>query len=286
MAIKHPPRFIEKLIKLVCREELVEEILGDLFEYYQECAEQPGLKRFFLYFFHALHFMRPRLLRRWTSASPFNFVGRFQLNLRTSIRSMLRNKVVGALSLMSLVVGAVCFQMVNAWLLNEHSMDLFHEDVENIHLMTTRMNPKTDWAALDVAGILGVDYAKLPEIKSSTRIHAYHDSEIKFKTEGVTYTGKGLVVDSTFLSILTFPVQKGNKLALNDPNSIILTSEYANRIFGDEDPIGKRVDISCDQQGSYQVAAILKEIPSNSSITFDFLIPRHSKRFWRRMPQK
>ncbi len=285
MSVKKPPRFIERLIKLVCREELVEEILGDLFEYYQECGDKKPIHRWFLYLFHALHFMRPRLLRRFTSASPLNFLGKLQLNLRISIRSLLRNKVVASLSMVSLIIGAVCFQMVNAWLLNEHSMNLIHDKGDRIHLMIAKFNPKTDWAAFDVARVYDLDYDQLPEIEESTLVHTYNVDEIKLSTGLVTHSGKGLVVDSTFLDIFDFPIIEGNLSALQDPNSILLTTEYAKRVFGEENPIGKRLTVTCDQHGTYQVGAVLKDIPSNSSITFDFLVPRHSKNFWRRMPQ-
>jgi putative ABC transport system permease protein len=50
-----------------------------------------------------------------------------------------------------------------------------------------------------------------------------------------------------------------------------LTEEMAAKYFGDEDPIGKT--IKADNQWDFQVTGVMKNIPSNSHLQFDFLIP-------------
>ena len=69
---------------------------------------------------------------------------------------------------------------------------------------------------------------------------------------------------------------------LKDPSGILITESYSKRIFGEQNPIGTVIDIECGLQDSYTVAGVLKDIPSNSSLDFEILIPEHSQDFWPR----
>src|SRR4029079_17082846 len=82
---------------------------------------------------------------------------------------------------------------------------------------------------------------------------------------------KLLRVDSSFFDVFSFPFIKGDpKNAFKQLNSIILTETAAKRYFGDEDAMGKTLQI--DPFGAMMVTGVLKDIPSNSHFHFDFLI--------------
>ena len=62
--------------------------------------------------------------------------------------------------------------------------------------------------------------------------------------------------------------------ALEDPNSVVFTDVFARKIFGDEDPVGKTLDVCYkDLRLSFQVAAVVERPPANSSLQFDLLAP-------------
>ena len=93
-------------------------------------------------------------------------------------------------------------------------------------------------------------------------------------------------MDSTFLDLFDFELKVGESTVLNNPSRVVVTNSFAKRTFGEENPLGKTVTIRCDHEEVYIVGAVLQDIPSSSSITFDFLIPKHSQRRWRRLPQE
>ena len=83
---------------------------------------------------------------------------------------------------------------------------------------------------------------------------------------------RGHHVDPDFLVMFSFPLVKGNAAtALNDLNSMIITESVANALFGKEEAIGKTIRLNNDY--SMQVSAVIKDVPKNSSIQFDFLAP-------------
>ncbi len=113
-------------------------------------------------------------------------------------------------------------------------------------------------------------------------------SQIKDKITGVThasrYVSDGLVLkkdlkvfnqgigfaDDDFFDMFTFPFKYGNKEALKDRSSIILTARASAVYFGEADPVGE-ILLMIDEEGQQYpmtVGGVLEDIPMNSSIRF------------------
>jgi putative ABC transport system permease protein len=79
-------------------------------------------------------------------------------------------------------------------------------------------------------------------------------------------------VDTGFLDMFSFPLAKGNSnTALNRANNIVLTEQLAKKLFGNEDAMGKTVKI--DSVDYATVTGVLKNLPSNTSFQFEYLLP-------------
>jgi predicted permease len=79
-------------------------------------------------------------------------------------------------------------------------------------------------------------------------------------------------VDSSFFDIFSFELIEGNpKKVLTLPGSVVISDEMASKYFGKEDPIGKTFTINTKEV--FQVTGVMKKMPTNSSISQDFLIP-------------
>jgi ABC-type antimicrobial peptide transport system permease subunit len=82
----------------------------------------------------------------------------------------------------------------------------------------------------------------------------------------------GAYVDPSFLEIFSFPFVKGDpKTALSSPFSIVITLEMANKFFGGEDPLGKNLKLN--DELAFTVTGVIKDVPRNSHLKFDFLAP-------------
>ena len=68
-----------------------------------------------------------------------------------------------------------------------------------------------------------------------------------------------------------FPLVSGTaSQVMADPRSVVITEATAKALFGDEDPVNKVIRV--DNENDLKVTGILKDIPSNSSFQFDFLM--------------
>jgi ABC-type antimicrobial peptide transport system permease subunit len=72
--------------------------------------------------------------------------------------------------------------------------------------------------------------------------------------------------------MFSFRLLRGNpKTVLTDPGKIVISQKLAKNYFGDTDPIGKIVQIN--EKRSFQVEGIMEDVPQNSSLKFDFVLP-------------
>jgi len=195
----------------------------------------------------------------------------FKNYLKIALRNIKRHKGYSLINIVGLAVGMACCILILLWVQDELSYDRFHENADDIYRVIQDINftdHSTTWAITQ--GPLGPSLKEdYPEIINAVRITgrgfrlAYNE---KSYDEGVG------MADGSIFEMFTFPLVKGDAAtALSDPLSIVLTEEMVAKYFGDEDPIGKT--IKADNQWDFQVTGVMKNIPSNSHLQFDFLIP-------------
>ncbi len=101
---------------------------------------------------------------------------------------------------------------------------------------------------------------KLEPVRDQHRAFA----EVSFKDNKMLYA------DPSFLTLFSFPLLKGDaRTALAEINTAVVTESTARKYFGNEEPLGKR--ISLNGQEHYVITGVLKDIPENSHVRFDFL---------------
>lgn len=186
-----------------------------------------------------------------------------------------------------MVVGILSAFLIYIWVDNELSTDKFHANSENIYLTVIQQSQIDKPQMTNGQFDLGINLDKYPQVRKRLRTTFYAENRIKLKKGEEEYPGKGLVTDSTFFDFFDFELITGDKAnILKDPTSLILTETMAERIFGKEDPLGQTLYLESDQTAFYEVRAIMKDIPSNSSMNFDFIVPAHAEKFWARASQE
>lgn len=247
-------------------------IKEDLEEVYIMLCQSKGRRRARAWFWHQTllaigYYVRYRF--SWRSFMLKNY-------LKTTFRHMKRNKVYSFINIAGLAVGLACFVLILLFVRFELSFDNFHENGNQIY----RFYKKREVAGSSYMGnsyfmttpaILAPTLKEnFPEVVNATRLNGA-------KNRLLTYDGKqlyedGIYADNEFLAIFTFPLIRGSKAeALTEPLSIVLTESLATKIFGSEDPLGKSLGISA-QENDYKITGIMKDVPTNSHLKFSFII--------------
>ena len=125
-----PPKISTNLIKRLCKKHLVEEIEGNLIEFYSILK---GHDRSFLlvrYWYEVLNYLRPSFLK---SIKPKTIEYMFTFNPKIAIRNLLKHRVSTVISLVGFIIGITSVIFLYFYIENELNYDAFHQDKEKIY---------------------------------------------------------------------------------------------------------------------------------------------------------
>ena len=187
-------------------------------------------------------------------------------------RNLLKNKGLSFINIAGLAIGISFAILIGLWIQYETSFNSFHTNKDRIAkvMKNTLYNDKRSTQEATPLPLHDELKNNYPEIKRASRVDWGGGHSLK--VGNTKFNKMGSYVDPDYLEMFTFPVIKGDaKTALNDPYSIALTESLALALFGNENPMGKTIKV--DNEYDVKVTAILKDLPKNSTIRFEFLAP-------------
>lgn len=192
---------------------------------------------------------------------------------------MLRNKTSSFINISGLSIGIACALLIVIFIKNEMSYDRFHTDSNRIFqvVLNGNMNGQEFWAGNTPPPVGAALTSNVPEIETYTRFYKPNDIVVYYEQDNATakfFTEKNvLAVDSNFLQVFDFNIIEGDAAtALMKPGSVVITEDMAKKYFGNEKAVGKTV-LMTQAKKPFAITAVIKNVPSQSSIQFDFLAP-------------
>jgi putative ABC transport system permease protein len=195
----------------------------------------------------------------------------FKNYLTIALRILRRNKVIAFINIAGLAVGMVCAALILLFVRHELSYDQYHLNKKSIYRLVTGVQGAAYQAIAKVPGAWGIAAERdLPEVRNAARFVFFNETLVS-RGEKRFYETGGFYADSSVFEVFSFPLIKGNpKTALRRPNTIVVTKDFAERYFGEEDALGQT--LTFDAQNEFQITGVLSNVPSNSHFTFDFLV--------------
>ena len=197
--------------------------------------------------------------------------------LLVTYRNLTKNRIYTIINIIGLVLGISAFILISAYVNFESSFDRLHKDANGIYRVESQFykgGELTDNWATSTNGYGPAMKANMPEIASFTRIN-WNNSErvvrykdVKFREQHVCFA------DTNFFKFFSFPLIKGDaSTVLKDVNTIAISESSVKKYFGNEDPMGKFLDVSTLSDSFHcMVTGVFKDVPANSSMHFNFLI--------------
>jgi putative ABC transport system permease protein len=265
----HPPRLASWFLSRMCQYQSQFFWLGDLEEEFSERITTQGAVRARCWFRTQVLRSLPAYLRYSLEWSLIMFKNYF----KTAVRSLGRSKGFSFINLSGLAIGMACCILIFLWVQDELSFDRFHQNADSLYRV--QLNPiGTDSYWYHGPGPLGPALKRdYPEIAETCRVFGHARAPLKY--QGKLFTSKVNGVDPSFFNMFTFPlIRSGAETPLSDRQSMVLSESTANRLFGDEDPLGKTV--SFEWWGTwhdFRVTAVIGDAPSNSIFDYDVLLP-------------
>lgn len=188
-----------------------------------------------------------------------------------TIRNLRKNGFYSFINISGLSIGIACSILILLWVTDEISYDKFLPKYKNLYQVW--VNAKFDGKVASWKSV------PLPTYEAMKTAHANIKRSIVTDWGGphlLTVDDRRLIkqgffASEEFLEAFEFELVKGEaSKVMVDPSSIVITESTAKALFGDEDPINKIIRI--DNENDLKVTGILKDVPTNSSFQFDFLM--------------
>jgi putative ABC transport system permease protein len=268
----HPPKWATRLLASYCRPELLEDLQGDLSEYFGRNLKTRGkfIARL-IYIIDVLKFLRSYTIRKPSFTNPFRRRLMLASYIKTSGRVIRRNKLFSAINIVGLAVSMSVGLLIIAVVSDLSSYDNTLKNRERIYrIVTTTATAdqppmklaSTSWKA----GVL--IRQSIPGVESITILRRDFGGDARI--DGNTVPVTGFYADEGFLDVFSFPLAKGSATtALREPHSVVLTQSTAKKLFGEADPMGKVLRFDTV---NYMVTGVLEDIPKLSHLQFEILV--------------
>lgn len=272
-----PPAWADRLFRWYCKQAAIEDLHGDAEELFHLDLQRMSHTRARLrYWQRILSLMTSYAIRRRRRQASYSLYATSTFTpamiknyLLTASRNLARHKLFTGINVIGLAVGMSIGLLFIALFSFVLTYDTFHTKKESIY----RVISTTD------DHVSNRDYAIAPEpLAEQLRQHTGVQTVVRVNRSlrGDVITGdkkiplRGYYTDADFLTLFTFPLEKGNPAtALRSPYSMVLTHSVAVRLFGDTEALGKVVDI--EGIGSFEITGIMNDVPRNSHMQFDML---------------
>ena len=197
----------------------------------------------------------------------------FRNYFTTAIRNLLRNKTFSFINLIGLAGGMGCFILIFLWVDNELGYDRFFPKASQIYRVNFEYEKEgkslQHWRTPPaLAKALKEEF---PEVINSGRFYTIDKMLLASGFDKRFYKLPGYA-DSSLFSMFDLQFIYGNReKAFANPWSMVLTEKTALLYFGKTDPRGKTLKL--DNRFDFIVTGVVEDLPGESYLTFDFLIP-------------
>ena len=206
----------------------------------------------------------------------------FSNYLKMAFRSFSRQRAFAVLNVIGLAIGLTASLLIYQYVKYERSFDRFHQRSEDIYRIQYNgyQNGQLNFeSAVAVPAVGPALKNNFPQVEHFTRflpaggIYSYQEPSGALKTYREQ---KAFFADTSMFRIFDFHLLQGSEAnCLKGINKVIISRSTAKKYFGDDDPIGKRLNLNAEEW-SLEVTGVFDDVPENSHLQFNLLISYES----------
>jgi putative ABC transport system permease protein len=198
----------------------------------------------------------------------------FKLHLKIAFRNLWMHSTSSIINITGLAIGLASCLMLMLYVSYEWNYDKQFKGWENVYQVMTnyedangQINRTGDLTGNAIAQTIKEE---IPEVMATARIGYGGQSLIAYGLNSFKKEAK--FADPELLKIYNYVFIAGNpETALSTPNSVVITEKLAKLLFPEGDALNKPLKFK--EATDLTVTGIIKDLPPNSSNTFDFLMP-------------
>jgi ABC-type antimicrobial peptide transport system permease subunit len=222
-----------------------------------------------------------------TPPSPLGRAGEGLWGWRRSLRSILHFKMYSGINILGLALSLACVIIIFRYAYGEFRVDHFNPNIDRVYVtmqenanqpgkarMSGVFNPNSEKTFVDIREHPGIERHSIFVLFSGS-------DDAAITVDDRTYNPSIVAADSNFIKISGYPVIAGID-KLSDPHSALITQSYAQKVFGDQNPLGTTFRHSTGEM--LTITGIIGQISTKSTMSFDMVVSHSLSEFWSRMP--
>ncbi len=205
----------------------------------------------------------------------------FKMTLLVSLRNFRRDSAYVLINLCGLVLGIACFLLLALFLQSQLSYDRHFNNYQNIYRVADRLHSEDGSVAhrsrtsRELAALLQKDYPDIIDVVRFSPIdRANLSAQMLAFGDDKQYWDNVYYADANVFSMFSHDIILGDpETALSAPSSIAINESVAKHYFGNDNPLGKRLETDF---GSFQVTLVFKDLPNNTHFKYPALLSYHN----------
>ncbi len=269
---KNPPRFAERMLKRLYKYKKPDTRIGDFGEIFNDIYHNAGKSKAWTWYMMQVILSFFRRTEKAAIGSQIMLKNYFKI----ALRNIQRKKGYTLINIMGLSIGLAFCILILLYVRDEYSYDKFHENAENIYRVTLlRYNPDGSIKSMNSNQSIPLGPALCSEIPGIESFIRFKRLKHYVRKDEIVNDENVLYADTSVFKVFSFGLLSGNPgSVLEDMNSVVLSKDAAGKYFGDDDPIGSSLFIKLNEEyEEFIVTGTAENIPGNSTIKFDFLLP-------------
>lgn len=214
----------------------------------------------------------------------------FKNYFKTIWRTFRKNKIFSFINVIGLSIGIASCLLIALYVNQQLSFDKFQKNGDRI----ARVIMQYSFEGSDASNAGNYTSVRVPKVMKQN-FPEVEDAVIMTDAKRIVHHKESLISEDNFyyagpdfFKIFSFPLLEGNKeKALSNPYQVVITKATAKKYFGNEDPVGKTLQLTGDSN-LYKITGVSADCPVNSQIQYDFVAsfsslgidPQYENSYW------
>ncbi|WP_291857743.1 ABC transporter permease [Marinilabilia sp.] len=199
------------------------------------------------------------------------------INLKLAIRHLLKDKFFVTVNLVGLTIAMAVALVIFAFVRYHNSFDRHVGGFDRTYRIISRIDNGTFWASTFSA--FDKALKDQPEIETYTTFYKNDEQFDLLAREKQVRITDPVYGDSRFLKFFKINLKSGDVSSIEEPNTVLLSESTSRNLFGDENPVGKMVQVKYNVQEEAQnrncrVGGVWEENQENSHLKYDLIFSK------------
>jgi putative ABC transport system permease protein len=216
----------------------------------------------------------------------------FRHYLVTALRSLARHRLYSCINIVGFAVGIACAILITLYVRSELSYDTWIPNTSNLYrLEAINAVPGREPIRMAQAPFPVVTAVRDQIREVEAAVHVMPET-VTINAGEQQFREKLTLVDPNFFSVIELPLVRGDpSRVLAQPESVVISQSMAHKFFGTTDPVGKILHVALGRNDAcgandraclsatypLQVTGILRDLPYNTQLVADFVVPNTSR---------